>query len=203
MGLAQEYLHLQLYTVINLKYVNFDPKLHDTYKVAKLVYDVDFRTFDLLFKNSGSAISTIEKDLKKHEVSNNFKVVLDDNDEIVGMIMAYVSKMPYDWRLKSLKLVVVDILDYFVLCDIEKDDLYLAEIAIDDSQRGQGFGKQVLFDVIDYAKSKNLNRVILDADFRNSGAKRLYESIGFKVFNEKKVKIGSFERGMQNMELVL
>lgn len=203
MDLVQEYLHLQLCIVINLKYENFNPELHDAYKVAKLVYDVDFRTFDLLFKDRKSAIATIEKDLEKHEVSSNFKVVLNDNDEIIGMIMAYVSKMPYDWRLKSLKLVIVDILDYFVLCDIEKGDLYLAEIAIDDSQRGQGLGKQVLLDVIDYAKSKNLNRVILDADFRNTGAKKLYESIGFKVFNEKKVKIGSFERGMQNMELIL
>ena len=171
--------------------------------MATLVYDVDFRTFDLLFKNKDKAISTIEKDLRKHEVSSNFKVVLNDDGEIVGMIMAYISEMPYDWRLKSLKLIIVDILDHFVLCDIEKDDLYLAEIAIDGSQRGQGLGKQVLFDVIDYAKSKNLNRVILDADFRNSGAKRLYESIGFKVFNKKRVKIGSFERGMQNMELIL
>jgi hypothetical protein len=33
--------------------------------------------------------------------------------------------------------------------------------------------------------------------------KRLYESMGFKVFNKKRVKVGSFERGMQNMELVL
>ena len=64
-------------------------------------------------------------------------------------------------------------------------------------------GEQVLNEVIDYARSKKLNRVILDADFRNVGAKKLYERIGFKVFNKKRVKIGSFERGMQNMELIL
>ena len=186
-----------------MKYENFDPKIHDTYKVAKLVYDVDFRTFDLLFKNEDKAISTIEKDLRKHEPEGTFKVILDENDEIIGMLMAYISEMPYDFRLKSLKLIIVDILDYFVLCDIEKDDLYVAEIAIDDSLRGQGLGKQVLLDVIDYAKSKNLNRVILDADFRNVGARKLYERMGFKEFNKKRLKIGRFERGMHNMELIL
>ena len=186
-----------------MRYENFNPKVHDTYKVAKLVYDVDFRTFDLLFKNEDKAISTIEKDLRKHEPEGTFKVILDDNDEIIGMLMAYISEMPYDFRLKSLKLIIVDILDHFVLCDIEKDDLYVAEIAIDDSLRGQGLGKQVLLDVIDYAKSKNLNRVILDADFRNIGARKLYERIGFKEFNKKSLKIGSFERGMHNMELIL
>ena len=186
-----------------MRYENFDPKVHDTYKVAKLVYDVDFRTFDLLFKNENKAISTIEKDLRKHEPEGTFKVILNDNDEIIGMLMAYISEMPYDFRLKSLKLIIVDILDYFVLCDIEKDDLYVAEIAIDDSLRGQGLGKQVLLDVIDYAKSKNLNRVILDADFRNVGARKLYERMGFKEFNKKRLKIGGFERGMHNMELIL
>ena len=186
-----------------MRYENFDPKIHDTYKVAKLVYDVDFRTFDLLFKNEDKAISTIEKDLRKHEPEGTFKVILDENDEIIGMLMAYISEMPYDFRFKSLKLIIVDILDHFVLCDIEKDDLYVAEIAIDDSLRGQGLGKQVLLDVIDYAKSKNLNRVILDADFRNVGARKLYERMGFKEFNKKRLKIASFERGMHNMELIL
>ena len=186
-----------------MRYENFDPKIHDTYKVAKLVYDVDFRTFDLLFKNEDKAISTIERDLRKHEPEGTFKVILDNNDEIIGMLMAYISEMPYDFRFKSLKLIIVDILDYFVLCDIEKDDLYVAEIAIDDSLRGQGLGKQVLLDVIDYAKSKNLNRVILDADFRNVGARKLYERMGFKEFNKKRLKIASFERGMHNMELIL
>lgn len=189
--------------MISLKYENFNPQIHDTYKVAKLVYDVDFRTFDLLFKDEDKAISTIEKDLKKHKPESTFKVILNDDDEIIGMLMAYISEMPYDFRIKSLKLIIVDILDYFVLCDIKKDDLYVAEIAIDDSLRGQGLGKRVLLDVIEYAKAKNLNRVILDADFRNVGAKKLYERIGFKEFNKKRLKFGSFERGMHNMELIL
>lgn len=186
-----------------MRYENFNPKKHDVLKVAEFVYDVDFRTFDMLFKNSNDAISTIAEDLKKHEPSGNFKVIYNDENEIIGMIMVYISKMPYDFRLKSLKLIIVDILDYFVLCDIKKDDLYLAEIAIDSSCRGKGFGREVLMDVIEYARSKNLNRVILDADFRNTGAKKLYEQMGFNEFNKKRVKIASFERGMHNMELIL
>ena len=134
MVLEQEYLHLLSLTVINLKYVNFDPKLHDTYKVAKYVYDVDFRTFDMLFKDEKQAILTIEKDLKKHKPESNFKVILNDDGELIGMLMAYISKMSIiEFRLKPLKLIIVDILDYFVLCDVKKGDLYVAEIAIDDS----------------------------------------------------------------------
>ena len=186
-----------------MRYVNFNPHIHDTYKVAELVYDVDFRTFDLLFKTPKEAISTIENDLRKHGPENTFKVILNDEMQIIGVLIMYISEKSFDLRLKSLRLILVDILDYFVLCDVKKDDLYLAELAIDESLRGQGLGRKVVLDVIDYARSKNLNRVIIDADFRNVGARKFYERIGFTIFNKKRVKIGNFERGMYNMELIL
>lgn len=129
MVLEQAYLHLLSLTVINLKYVNFDPKLHDTYKVAKYVYDVDFRTFDMLFKDEKQAILTIEKDLKKHKPESNFKVILNDDGELIGMLMAYISKMSIiEFRLKPLKLIIVDILDYFVLCDVKKEICMLQKL---------------------------------------------------------------------------
>ena len=186
----------------SLNYEIFDPKIHDVLKVARLVYDVDFRTFDIFYKNKESAIKSISKNLK-NEDSETFLVILDDDKNIIGILIYYVSKFPVHFNFKSFRLLLVDILDYFVLCDVNPGDLYVAEIAIDSSLRGQGLGKKVLTQVIGYAKSHNLNRVILDADFRNTGAKSLYDSMGFKVFNKKRVKIGNFERGMYNMELRL
>ena len=44
-----------------MRYETFDPEKHDLDKVAKLTYDVDFRTFDMLFKDEQSAIKTIAK----------------------------------------------------------------------------------------------------------------------------------------------
>ncbi len=186
-----------------MRYETFNPKIHDVSKVAKLVYDVDFRTFDMLFKNPSDAVEAIASDLRKHKIEYYFKVILDDEDNILGILKAYTSETPHKFHFKSIKLIIVDILDHFVLCDIKEDDFYLAEIAIDESMRGQGLGRKVIFDAIGYAKSKNYKRVILDADFRNKGAKSLYEKLGFKVFDKKRLKLGSFERGMYNMELIL
>ncbi|MEE3490285.1 MAG: GNAT family N-acetyltransferase [Methanobrevibacter sp.] len=185
-----------------MRYETFNPKIHDVSKVARFVYDVDFRTFDMLFKSPDSAVKTISKSLENEDLKT-FTVILDDDDNIIGMLIYYIDKFPRHFNFRSLRLLIVDILDYFVLCDVGPGDLYIAEIAIDSSLRGQGLGKQVLLEVIDYAKSQNLNRVILDADFRNEGAKRLYEKIGFREFNKKRLKFLSFERGMHNMELVL
>ena len=186
-----------------MKYETFNPKIHDLFEVAKLTYDVDFRTFDLFFKNQESAVNAIAEDLPKRELGDYFKVILDDDSQIIGILMVYDSKMHHRFYFKSPRLVMVDILDRFVLADIEEGDLYLAEVAIDSRLRGQGIGKKVICDVIGYAKSKNYSRVILDVDFRNAKAKALYEKLGFKEFNKKRVKFLNFERGMINMEFVL
>ena len=186
-----------------MRYETFNPKNHDLNKVAKLVYDVDFRTFDMLFKNQQSAIRTIAKDLPKRGLGDFFKVILDDDGEIIGILMVYNSKVSHKFYLKSPKLLIVDILDHFALADIEENDLYLAEMAIDSRLRGHGIGRKVVCDVIAYAKSKGYTRVTIDADFRNDGARRLYERIGFKQFNKKRVKFLNFERGMYNMQYCL
>ena len=154
----------------------------------------------MFFKSDNSAINAISKYLLKKDSDEYFKVILDDGRNIIGYVSIYLHDGDHKLYLKSLRLYLVDILDHFVLCDIAENDLYLAEVAIDESQRGKGLGRKVVQDVLEYAKSKHYDRVILDADFRNKGAKRLYESLGFKVFNKKRVKIGGFERGMYNME---
>lgn len=186
--------------MINLIYETFNPEIHDVFKVASLSYDVDFRTFDLFFKNKDEAIKAIAKSFQSEDC-DTFKVILDDDKNIIGILIYYISKYPKNFNFKSFRLLLVDILDYFVLCDVGPGDLYIAEIAIDSSLRGQGLGRKVLNDVIEHAKSKNLKRVILDADFRNFQAKSLYEEMGFKEFNKKRIKFGKFERGMYNMEL--
>ena len=95
-------------------YETFNPSKHDSRKVAKLIYDVDFRTFDLLFKSSDKAISTIEKQLKKEESFDDTKVVLDENNNVIGLLIFWISKKPafyHSLKTVSLKLLIVDILD--------------------------------------------------------------------------------------------
>jgi ribosomal protein S18 acetylase RimI-like enzyme len=185
-----------------MRYETFNPKVHDIAKVARFVYDVDFRTFDMLFKSSDKAIETISKSLR-YENLETFKVILDDEENIMGMLVYYIDKFPRHFNFRSLRLLIVDILDYFVLSDVNEGDLYIAEVAIDDSLRGRGLGRKVILQTIEYAREKNMNRVVLDADFRNDGAKRLYEKIGFRQFNKKRVKFLNFERGMYNMQYCL
>lgn len=178
-----------------MKYVNFNPQIHDMNKIATFRYNVDFRTYDKIFNSKEKAINAIKKSLKKDDCIK----VIYDNEKIVGMIITYTHDKQPKLGFNSLKLLLVGILDYFVICDIKKDDLYIAEIAIDENQRSKGYGTKVITDVITYAENNGYKRVILDADFRNSKAKALYERLGFKVFNKKSF----LKRGMYNMEYKL
>lgn len=182
-----------------MRYETFNPSRHDIFKVASLVYDVDFRTFDLFFKSSEDAIRRISETLRDED-SDTFLVILDDDDEIIGILIYCISRFPNRFSFKSFRLLLVDILDYFVLCDVKPGDFYIADLAFLKSLRGQGLGSRAISDIIEYAKNEGLNRVILDCDFRNVNARKLYGKMGFEVFNKKRVKIGRFERGMYNME---
>ncbi len=184
-----------------MKFEIFNPNTHSIDIVASLIYDVDFRTFDKLYKSKDEAIKDISKRLLT-ESDDNLKVILQDNN-IIGIIVLWIQKKPSFihslLNFISFKLLVIDILDYFVLSDVKHEDVHIAELAISPQCRGKGIGRKVIEHVIDYAYKNSFKRVTLDADFRNNGAKRLYEKIGFKEYNKKEF----LKRGMFNMEYLL
>lgn len=181
----------------------FNKNKHPVKIIASLIYDVDFRTFDKFYKNKNQAIQDISKSLlKEDEKDENLKVIFD-NGEILGIILLWIRKKPSFVQsllsFTSFKLLAIDILDYFVLSNVERDDIHIAELAITPQYRGKGFGSKIIKKVIEYGIENNFKRVTLDADFRNNEARKLYEKIGFKTFNKKEF----LKRGMFNMEYVL
>lgn len=208
---------------------DFDPSIHDIKKVATLIYDVDFRTFDSLFKTKEDGVLAIENRLIKEallheeedkEEDGSFQcfVFFDDEDtnekEIIGFFLGGKGfKSNFSEEIKFLfknlkfdqacKLATVELLDNFVLVDVEEDDFYIAELAIDSSNRGKGYGKQAISQLIQIAKDLDCKRIVLDADFRNEGAFKLYKKIGFKIFKEKSLDLYDEKRGMYNMEYKL
>ena len=197
----------------------FNPEIHDYHKLASLTYDVDFRTYEKVFKNKDIALFALEDEMllnfKKASNENySFYVILNDYRKIMGMVK--ISKgethnLIQDslFLFKNLrfseasKLSYISFLDRLVLSKVNNNDLYIGEIAINPKNRGQGLGKLVINKIIKYAKNEGYKRVVLDADFRNLGALKLYESLGFSVFNQKSSKILDPERGMYNLEYIL
>ena len=92
-----------------MKYMNFNPKVHDANKIATLRYNVDFRTYDKLFGSKEKAIETLEKTLKKDEYTK----VIYDNENIIGILVAYTQDNEPKFHFQSFKLLIHEILDYF------------------------------------------------------------------------------------------
>lgn len=138
----------------------------------------------------------------------------DADDEIIGLVQIVKGELNGLFgdilnvfkHLKisdAFKFSFIYILDYFILTKTIFNDFYIAELAIDEKKRGKGLGTAVLKEIIKKAKDKNFKRVVLDVNFNNEGAFKLYRSLGFKVFNKRKVKLFNKERGMNNMEYIL
>lgn len=166
--------------------------------------------------------------LKPHDIRDNreFYLILDENDnnvtsnnynnskEIIGLIQMVKGKksglfgdiLTVFRNLKisdAFKFSFIYFIDYFILAETNHDDLYVAELAIDENERGKGLGTKVLKEIIEKAKANNFKRIVLDADFNNIGAYKLYKFLGFKVFDKKRVKLFNKEKGMNNMEYIL
>ena len=212
--------------VFILIFRDFNPEIHDVYKVAELIYDVDFRTFKHVFKSKKEGVEAIKNRLvlidfdEDNEVHENelFYVFFDDEDkdekEIIGMFnggkgVRHSNFEDIKKQFRNLKfsdalgLSKVSFMDNFVLVDVQEDDFYIAELAICSNQRGKGYGNEALDQLIQLARELDCKRVVLDADFRNDGPYRLYSSKGFKVFNKKAFGLPGKKRGMRNMELLL
>ena len=205
---------------------DLDPEIHDLERVAELIYDVDYRTFRYVFKSKESGVKALTNRLiHEFEENNNvdgeednhlFQVFFDDEDidekEIIGMfnggkgvVHNYFKNIVWLFRKlkfsEALPLAIVNFLDNFVLVTVESDDFYICELAIHESQRGKGRGHDALEYLLKLGEDLGCKRAVLDADFRNEGAFRLYSSYGFKIFNKK--SFGIFhKRGMRNMEYV-
>jgi ribosomal protein S18 acetylase RimI-like enzyme len=162
------------------------------------------------------------KNINSNNLNNNskFYIILDENDfddaedNIIGIISLVKGQKGSLLKdilltlknlnlLDSLRFSFIYILDHFVLAKTLPDDIYLAEIAIDKSQRGKGMGTEILNIIIEAARKKRFKRVVLDAEFNNKEAIKLYKSLGFEIFDKKSIKLFKKERGMYNMEYIL
>ncbi|WP_295722426.1 N-acetyltransferase [uncultured Methanobrevibacter sp.] len=200
---------------------DFDPNVHDTRQVAELVFDVDLRIFRRVFKSKENAISAIEKKLFAEyplfKNSSDFPLYVifnkEDPSKLLGIILVscgknfnFLKEVYYLFKnldfVSATRFTMVKYIDKKTLSKVNEEDLYIAEIATTKSDRCKGVGRAILQHVLDKAKELGYKRVVLDVDLKNNKALKLYESLGFKVFDKKKFQYGSHMKKTYNMEYV-
>jgi ribosomal protein S18 acetylase RimI-like enzyme len=200
-----------------MKFVKLDINKHDLNEVAQLIYETDSETLNFYFKTKKNAAEKIEKLLKDKNSSwsyENIYIATGDNNEVFGVLLAYTGEeanAKNDFKsffknlnlLDALKFLILDMGDIWAGFDLKDDDFYLSDLAVDEKCRGKGIGTFILKKSIELAREKGCKRVVLDVDIENEGALRLYQRIGFKIFNKKRIRWLDGKKGVYNMEYEL
>lgn len=62
--------------------------------------------------------------------------------------------------------------------------IYINQISVNKEHRAKGAGKLLFDRVLNFAKDNNINRIGLDYWAKNTGAKAIYDKLGFEVEKE-------------------
>lgn len=201
-----------------IKMQKLDLNKHDALKVAELIYETDANLFNFFFKNKENTAYKIEKLVRSGNNTLGYErirvVTPSDSDEVQGIVVyscgQEAEKMDEMKILRQnlnwwdvIKFSVIEWWDNHFLADLKESDFYLACVAVDELARGNGLGSFILEESWKIAKKNGFDRVVLDVDLDNKGAYRLYQKMGFKVFNKNSIPWFGGEKGVLNMEYML
>jgi [ribosomal protein S18]-alanine N-acetyltransferase len=93
-----------------------------------------------------------------------------------------------------------DIIGYAIV-QLVVDEAHLLNICVRPEMQRQGFGRRILEHVIDYAKTRSANLIVLEVRQSNFRARQLYHQLGF---NEMTVREGYYpaEQGREDAILM-
>ncbi len=69
--------------------------------------------------------------------------------------------------------------------EIKKNIFKIRKMYVDKSQRGKGFGKQILIHLIEFATSKGAKNIVLETSILMTNAVQLYTIFGFQISKQK------------------
>jgi Acetyltransferase (GNAT) family. len=151
-----------------MKFELFDSKKHPIDEIANIIYDIDFRTYEMFYKNKKSTIKDISKLLLKDDYSENFYVI-KIKDEVVGIITFWVNEGHSHIDLfKSfipLRLFIIYFMQYSVVNDVNPGDIHITELGISSKCRGKGIGSKVINEVLAYGRQNNFKKSYIGCRF--------------------------------------
>jgi ribosomal protein S18 acetylase RimI-like enzyme len=199
--------------MICLKFKKLDMKKHSSYKVAELLYEKDHTIFNFLYGNKSKSANILEKliVLGENNLGHENIYVVTKNELVIGVLLystgnhSKLGDLKFHFKnlniVDALKFLLIELKDSLILSHLKKCDFYMAGIAVNEEFRGQGVGSLILNSGINVAQKMGCKRVVLDVALDNLGAKRLYEKLGFEVFDKKSYPWFGGRIGMYNMDL--
>ena len=198
-----------------MKFEKLDMEKHSSYIVAELLYEKDHTIFNFLYGNKSNSAKILEKlvVLGNNNLGHENIYVVTQNELVIGALLyspgdhGKLGDLKFHFKnlniVDAFRFLLIELKDSLILSHLKKCDFYMAGIAVDEKFRGQGVGSLLLNKGIKVARKMGCERVVLDVALDNLGAKRLYEKIGFEVFDKRSYPWFGGRIGMYNMELYI
>jgi ribosomal protein S18 acetylase RimI-like enzyme len=193
---------------------------HNTKKVSELIYETDKDLFlAVLSKDSKKAVEKLQSIVetgKNPYGYENIQVASNGNQEVLGILTAFKGEdVKRNEEVRSyfqavdfndfLKLILVKpVIDRMVaFADIQDEDYYIGNIAVDEDLRGDGIGSELLQKAKEDARKRGCDRILLDVLFSNKRVIPWYERYGFRICGKKSAKKFGIDEGTFGMEYVV
>jgi GNAT superfamily N-acetyltransferase len=92
-----------------------------------------------------------------------------------------------DGNVLGYMCLVIQMAPPFVRAELRRH-LYVAELVVDESARGRGFGAALLEEAERYARDNGLGHILIGLTAGNDGADRLYERLGYAFYGVERLK---------------
>lgn len=202
-----------------MKLLKLDLDKHDIQLISEMIYETDNNLFGIfLDKDPVKAVIKLKKLI---EAGNNcyghehVYVAEDEHGTIQGILVAFRGdeiKFSEEAKIFKATMHFKDFLkltfikpcyDKITASSIDADDFYIGNLVVSNGLRGQGIGSKIIEQTFKLGMEKKCKRVLLDVIFENINAKKLYERIGFRVCNEKRLWWSNKSDGTYGMEYLL
>lgn len=164
----------------------------DTQILARLVYETD-NIITYLFGKSELALLKIKALIERDDNVFSYKNILvyeGEGQTIKGILLFYAPKQKnkkrendaYSQVFSSIELIKLWFKSIFLKSIENKseiDGLYIQNISVEASDRGEGIGTKLINHTEEWASKQGFNSLWLDVAFDNPKAKKLYEKQGF------------------------
>lgn len=202
-----------------MKLKELDVNKYDMDQISEMIYETDQNLFNtFLDENPVKAVIKLKKLILSGKNSyghDHIYIAEDENGAIQGILVAFRGdEIGFVQEAKIfratmtfkdfLKLTFIKpVYDRLTASSIQGDDFYIGNLVVSANLRGKGIGSKIIEHSFDLAREKGCKRVLLDVIFENTGAKKLYERIGFRKCCEKNLWWSSKSDGTYGMEYPL
>jgi ribosomal protein S18 acetylase RimI-like enzyme len=120
---------------------------------------------------------------EQNRVSYQNALVLEEDGELVGLVMFYdgANARALDAPLERVAARKSGRIGYHIPTEPETSEFYLDTLSVSPGHQGRGYGSRLIEAACDRARALGRHRIALLVESDSSGARRLYERLGFRV----------------------